>query len=39
MSVDDLFLWEGGRLEPVLRPLQVPVRAVVMPLMDEAMAR
>ena len=39
MGIDDLFSREGGTLLPVLTALQVPVRAVVMPLTDERASR
>ena len=39
MGIDDLFSREGGTLRPVLTALQVPVRAVVMPLTNERASR
>ncbi len=39
MGLGDMFRREGGQLKPVLRELEVPVRAVVLPLADAQAAR
>ena len=39
MGVGDLFREEGGVLRAVLRALETPVRAVVLPFADRAVSR
>lgn len=39
MGLGDMFRREGDQLKPVLRQLEVPVRAVVLPLADPQASR